>query len=104
MARPGRRHPGLLRAGDDDVDAPGVHLERHGAEARHAVDEDQRVGRHLADGRGELRDRVHHPGRGLVVGEQDGPVAGRRRAARSRTAAGSAAWPHSTSSFVTSAP
>ena len=44
----------------------------HGAEARHAVDEDERVGALLADGRRELRDRVHHAGRGLVVGEQHG--------------------------------
>ena len=67
-----RRHPGLLRAGDHDVHAPGVHLERHGPETRDAVDEDERVGRLLADGRGELADRVHHPGRGLVVGQQHG--------------------------------
>ena len=39
-----------------------------------AVDQDQRLGRHLADDGRELRDRVHHPGRGLVVGEQDGLV------------------------------
>ena len=75
IARPGARHPRLLRAGHDDVDAPGVHLERHGAEAGHAVDEDQRVRRRVADGRGELRDRVHHAGRRLVVGQQHGPVA-----------------------------
>ena len=64
-------HPGLLRAGDDHVDAPRVHLERDGAETGHAVDEDQRVGRLLADGCGEFGDRVHDPGRRLVVGEQD---------------------------------
>ena len=37
----------------------------------HAVDEDQRVGRLLADSCGEFGDRVHDPGRRLVVGEQD---------------------------------
>ena len=64
-------HPGLLRAGHDHVDAPRVHLERDGAETGHAVDEDQRVGRLLVDGCGQFGDRVHHPGRRLVVGEQD---------------------------------
>ena len=36
---PGRSHERLLRAGDDDVEAPGVGLERHRAEARHGVDD-----------------------------------------------------------------
>ena len=45
---------------------------------RHAVDEDQRVGRGVADRRGQLRDRVHDPGRCLVVGQQDRLVARRR--------------------------
>ena len=54
IAMPGADHPRLLRAGDDDVEAPGVHLERHAAEAGDAVDEDQRVGRRLVDGRGDL--------------------------------------------------
>ena len=35
-------------------------------------------GRQLADDRGQLGDRVHDAGRRLVVGQQDGPVAGRR--------------------------
>ena len=43
-ARPGGRHQRLLRAGDDDVDPPGVGLERHGAEARDGVDDDERAG------------------------------------------------------------
>ena len=70
----GRRHPGLLRAGDDDVDAPGVHLERDGAKTGHAVDEDERLGRGLADDGGQRRDRVHDRGRRLVVGQQHGLV------------------------------
>ena len=37
------------RRRDDDVEAPAVHLERHAAEAGHAVDEDQRVGRGFVD-------------------------------------------------------
>ena len=40
---PGRDHPGLLRAADDDVEAPGVGLERDGAEAADRVDDDQGV-------------------------------------------------------------
>ena len=36
---PGRRHQRLLRAGDDDVEAPVVHLQRHRAEARDGVDD-----------------------------------------------------------------
>jgi hypothetical protein len=55
IARPGSGHPGLLRAGDDDVDAPGVHLERHRAQRRDAVDEDERLGRDLAHDRGKAR-------------------------------------------------
>ena len=56
MARPGGIDPGLLRAGHDDVDVPGVHLEGHGADAADAVDEDERLWRRLADGAGQLRD------------------------------------------------
>ena len=41
--RPGRRHQRLLRARDDHVDAPRVRLERHGAEARDGVDDDERA-------------------------------------------------------------
>ena len=73
-----RGHPRLLRTGDDEVDAPVVHLERDGAEAGHAVDEDQGVGCLLADGGCQLRDGVHDPGRGLVVGQQDGLDLGHR--------------------------
>ncbi len=74
--QPRCRHPGFLRTGHDHVDAPGIHLEGHRAQARHAVDDDQRFGLDLAhDGR-QLGDRVHHAGRRLVVGQQDRPVAG----------------------------
>ena len=76
--QPGSGHPGLLRAGHDDIDAPGIHLERDGAEPRHAVDEDQRVGALLADSRGQVRDGVHDTGRGLVVGQQHGLDVGQR--------------------------
>jgi hypothetical protein len=56
----GCRHPRLLRAGDDEVDAPGVHLERNRAQPRDAVDEDQRVRGDVVDRRGEIGDGVHH--------------------------------------------
>ena len=100
-----RRHPGLLRAGHDHVDAPRVHLERDGAQARHAVDEDQCLRRGLADGRRQLRDRVHHPRSRSRCGSAGPPgspgVAG--QGARGPSA-GSAAWPHSTAILVTFAP
>ena len=80
---PGRGHPALLGAADRDVDAPGVLLERDGAEGRHAVHEDERIGGARPDRGGELADRVHDPGRGLVVGQQHGLPwpAGRQRLA-----------------------
>ena len=37
----GRRHQALLRAGYGDIDAPGVHLERHAAERGHGVDHEE---------------------------------------------------------------
>ena len=67
----GRRHQRLLRAGDDDVGAPGVGLERHRAEARDRVDDGQRAG--LA-AHGEKRLEVaDDPGRRLRVDEERGP-------------------------------
>ena len=42
-AEPGRGHQRLLRPGDDDVEAPRVGLARDGAEARHRVDDDERI-------------------------------------------------------------
>ena len=57
-------------------------------ERRDAVDEDERVGRDLADGGGELGDRVHDRRRGLVVGQQDGLVVAGPARARSRTSSG----------------
>ena len=39
----GRDHDGLLRSADEDVDAPGVHVEVRGAEAGDGVDDEQRV-------------------------------------------------------------
>ena len=66
---PGRRHQRLLRAGDDDVEAPVVHLERHGAEARDGVDDDERTG--LLGHRGERLNVRNDAGRGLGVDEED---------------------------------
>ena len=67
-----RRHQALLRARHGDVDAPGVHVERHAAERGHAVDHQQggmlgRVDR-LADG----RDVVDDAGGGVDLHDQDG--------------------------------
>src|SRR2546430_2159972 len=65
----GRRHQRLLRAGDDDVEAPRIRLERHRPEARDAVDDDERAGlfRH---GRERL-DVGDDAGRRLRVREED---------------------------------
>ena len=41
----GRNHHRLLRAADEHVDAPAIHVEVRGAEAGDAVDNQQRVGR-----------------------------------------------------------
>ncbi len=64
---PRRRHQRLLRAGDDDVDSPGVGLERDGAERRDGVDDEKR----LAD---LLLDRTHvgdDAGRGVGLLAED---------------------------------
>ena len=65
----GGRHQGFLGAGDDHVETPLVHLERHRAEARHRVDDDERTGV-LGDGAERLHVR-HHPGRGFGLDEED---------------------------------
>ena len=66
---PRRRHQRLLRAGDDDVDAPVVLVQPRGAEARDGVDGEQRaVAAH------DLGDRLHvvdDPGRGLAERAED---------------------------------
>ena len=75
----GRRHQRLLRAGHDDVGAPGVGLERHGAEARHGIDDRERAG--LA-AHGEQRLEVaDDAGRRLGVDDE------RRSSRRSRASA-----------------
>ena len=64
-----RRHERLLRAGDDDVEAPRVGLAGDGAEARDRVDDDERS-RLLRDG----RERTHvgdDSGRGLGLHDPD---------------------------------
>ena len=64
---PGRAHQRLLRAGEDDVDAPRVGLERDRAERRDRVDDEHRV----AD-RGLQRLHVgDDAGRGLGLGAED---------------------------------
>ena len=44
VAEAGRNHDGLLRAADEDVDAPGVHVEVRGAEAGDGVDDEEGFG------------------------------------------------------------
>src|SRR5213593_1171687 len=66
---PGRGHERLLRAGGDDVEAPQVGLERNGAEAGDAVDDNEGAGL-LRDG-SERLDVGDDAGRGLGVREED---------------------------------
>ena len=41
-AKPGRQHEGLLRSADDEIQTPGIDVERHGADAGDGVDDKQR--------------------------------------------------------------
>ena len=64
-----RRHERLLRPGDDDVEAPRIGLERHRAEARDGVHDDERAGLSR-----DPREGLHvgdDAGRGLGVHEHD---------------------------------
>jgi hypothetical protein len=66
----GGNHPALLGAGDDDVEGPGVHLQRDGAEAADGVDDEELV--ELADDFCDLGEWVGDAGGGFVVGDGDG--------------------------------
>ena len=65
----GRAHPGLLRPAQDQVGAPGVHLQRQRAGRADRVAEEQRPA--LADDRADRLQVVGDAGRRLVVGEED---------------------------------
>ena len=108
MANPGRRHPALLRAGRDHVEAPAVRIEGHRAKAADAVDQQKRVRGRVVDGRGDLADRVLDASRCLVVRHQyrlrRACRGGHLRGGLQRPAPGRLRWPHSTSTLVTSAP
>ena len=60
----GRNHQRLLRAADDDVDAPGVDVETGGAEASDGIDDEQRIGLRFDELRNRL-DVVAHAGGAL---------------------------------------
>ena len=92
VARPGRRHQRLLRARDHRVEAPGVGLERNGAEARDGVDDDERAC--LLGGGGEALDVCDHAGRGLRVRHEDDLGAAELAQPRARSSAEGAS-PHS---------
>ena len=87
----GRRHQRLLRAGAGDVDPPGVHLERDGAEARDRVDDDVRAARaHGCRERLDVGDDARstsrtgsgrRPATSLASRERRGQVVGGRRLA-----------------------
>ena len=88
-AEAGRRHECLLRAGDDDVEAPRIRLAGDGAEARDRVDDDERSrllrdsreGTHVGDdSRGGLG--LHDPDRfRLLLAQPRAKVVGIRRLA-----------------------
>jgi len=69
-AEAGRGHQALLRARHRDVDAPGVHLERHAAERRDRIDHQQRVVAGRAHRLPDRLDVVDHPGRGVDLRDQ----------------------------------
>lgn len=71
-AQPGRHHQPLLRRGDRDVDAPGVHLEAVAAERCHRVDHQERRVVGSVDGGSDGSDVVADRRGGVDVGDEHG--------------------------------
>jgi hypothetical protein len=67
-----RQHEAFLRARDGDVDAPGVHLERHGAERGDRIDRQQRAVASGAHGLADARDVVDDAGGGIDLHDEHG--------------------------------
>ena len=102
----GRQHQPLLRAGDDDIDAPFVHAEIHRGERGDRVDQEQRRMLCRIDRPAQCGDRVDDAGRGLAMHQQhrldavlSGPRAAALRACRDR-----AGWRQSFAKVSTSRP
>ncbi len=72
VAEAGRNHDGLLRAADEDIDTPGVHVEVRGAEAGDGVDDEEGFGVGVLEQLGDGRDAVADAGRGLGGLHEDG--------------------------------
>ena len=67
-----RNHDGLLRAANEDVDAPGVHIEVRGAEAGNGVDDEQGFGARVLEQLGDTRGAVADAGGGFGGLHEDG--------------------------------
>ena len=99
-AQAGGNHPGLLGTAHDNVQTPGVCLERDGPEAADRVNDDQCVRRCRLDSCGQLGDRVGDGRGSLVLGQQHGLPGPAGRESLAHLAA-SAALPHSEATLVT---
>ena len=67
----GRAADGLLARRHDTVQLPGVELDLLAGNAAHAVDDEQRLGRHALHQLGEVLELAQHARRGVDVGHGD---------------------------------
>jgi hypothetical protein len=67
----GRRHQPLLRRRHRDIDAPGIHLERHAAERRYRIDHQQRGMAGGLDGAADRFQIVARAGGGVDLHHHD---------------------------------
>src|SRR5205823_9618925 len=66
-----RKSERFLRAGKHDVDAERIHRDWDGGEGRDGVEDEGDVGI-FGEGTANLRQRIHHASRGLVMNQSDG--------------------------------
>src|SRR5438477_13146171 len=65
-----RKGERFLRAGEHDVDAERVHRNWDGGEGRDGIEDERDVGIFREDA-ANLRQRIHHASRGLVMNQSD---------------------------------